>query len=227
MPATGMGQVVGPSNANAATATNAILMSPFSGPTGSPFDAKIISGWNYSGASLGMPIYAATPTANNADGTPSAAMSTGGLSTGIGFGGEHVVSSPFGSISGGNVVNGSFGPPSFTDDSQPGVSLPSNASATLATLIAIGGGKSTAAVNGEAPTVPYNVQPLLGFGNGASRDAGAGPAFTGFGEKMVTATATVANGAAVEAGWVNRSGQSITTGQSVFGSSTAASPAVT
>jgi hypothetical protein len=233
MPASGMGQTVGPTSANAATATNAILMSPFSGPTGSPFDAKVITGWNYSGASLGMPIYGAAPTAN-VNGLPAAAMSTGALSTGIGFGGEHVVGSPFGVMLGGNASGSAsqmdptyFGLQSFTDDSQPGISLPSNSSATLATLLAIGGGKSDATVNGYCPTNPYVAQPLLGFGNGAARDAGAGPVFTGFGEKMVTATGSVANGAAVEAGWVNRSGQTISTGQSVFGSSTTASPAVT
>jgi hypothetical protein len=67
---------------------------------------------------------------------------------------------------------------------------------------------------------------ILAFGNGASRDAGAGPAFTGFAMKTVTATATVANGAVVELGFTNRSGRSITNGQSVFGSDIAASAAV-
>ena len=98
---------------------------------------------------------------------------------------------------------------------------------TTALLTCIGGGKSTAAANGIAPTVPYVAQPLLGFGNGGSRDAGAGPAFTGFGAKTVTAVATVANGAVVETGFVNRAGISIVIGQSVFGSDVAASPAVT
>jgi hypothetical protein len=60
-------------------------------------------------------------------------------------------------------------------------------------------------------------------GNVGSRDAGAGPAYTGFSTKMVTATGAVANGAAVEAGFTNRSGVALVTGQSVFGSSTAAS----
>jgi hypothetical protein len=66
---------------------------------------------------------------------------------------------------------------------------------------------------------------MAGFGNGGSRDAGAGPAFTGFGAKMVTATAIVANGAAIEAGYVNRSGVSMAIGQSAFGSSTTANAA--
>jgi len=38
----------------------------------------------------------------------------------------------------------------------------------------------------------------------------------------VTATGAVAIGAAVEAGWVNRAPRALVTGESVFGSSTAA-----
>jgi len=97
-------------------------------------------------------------------------------------------------------------------------------------LMYMGGGRSVTAsgVNtaGVAGTSPYTA----GFwpvaaGNGGSRDGGAGPAFTGFTHKMVTATAGVANGAAVEAGFVNRTGAAMVSGQSTFGSSTTAQAA--
>ena len=241
MPAINMASAGG-SQANVSAMTAAgVIADPFSGPVGSVNDARVITGWNYSGASLGMPIKALASVANNADGTVSSAYSTGALSTGIGFGTHHVVSSPFGSIAGGNVVNGSFGPPSFTDDYQPGISLPSGASILNtvptppaqtpygAVLLAIGGGNSNATANGIAVTNPYTLQPILAFGLGGARDAGAGPIFTGFGTKMVTATGAVlwtAPGVAIEAGWINRTGYDMTTGQSAFGSATAASPIV-
>lgn len=223
MPANGMSQTPGVSNANSATA-KAVLQSPFSGPTGSPFAAKEYP-----------PSSNTTPQLNASD------TSVGALSTGIGFG--------MGTATVINIANGEGTAPvaidnrGFTDDYQPGLSLPSGASigntapvAPLQTpygavLTAIGGGASGPAVNGIAPTTPYVAQPLLGFGNGASRDAGAGPAFTGFGEKMVTAAGAVAVGAAIEAGWVNRTypagGPGMVATESAFGSSTTASPAVT
>lgn len=197
MPALNMGSPSTPA-ANPSTGVF-VIMNPFSGPKGSPFDAKQIDPTSQ--------LLVAAP--NN--------FSTGALNTGIGFGSPPII---------GPTAPQSIRDAGFNDDYTPGVTLPSGGDATLSILTAIGGGKSTANVNGSAPTVPYNAQPILAFGNGGSRDAGAGPAFTGFGVKTVTATATVANGAAVEAGFLNRSGVSITTGQSVFGSSTAASPAV-
>ena len=87
----------------------------------------------------------------------------------------------------------------------------------------IGGGRSDAAGAPNPYTAGFGIG---GAGQGGSRDGGAGPAFTGFLNKTVTAVATVANGAVVETGWVNRSGVSITSGQSVFGSAVAASAAV-
>lgn len=57
------------------------------------------------------------------------------------------------------------------------------------------------------------------FGNGGSRDNGAGSIFP---LKMVTASGAVANGAAIETGWVNRTGAAMASGQSAHGSSTAA-----
>ena len=176
-----------------------VIMNPFSGPKGSPFDAKQID-----------------PTSKLLVAAPNN-FSTGALNTGIGFGSPPII---------GPTAPASIKAAGFNDDYTPGVTLPGGTAATDARLTCIGGGKSTATVNGIAPTVPYNAQPLLGFGNGGSRDAGAGPAFTGYSLKTVTATATIANGAAVEAGFLNRSGVSITTGQSVFGSNPAASAAV-
>jgi hypothetical protein len=161
-----------------------------------------------------MPTYANDPTNT----------STGALSTGIGFG------------MGTETVIGATAPQSikdkgFSDSYEPGITLPDGTAATTAILTAIGGGKCTATADGIAPVVPYVAQPLLGFGNGGSRDAGAGPAFTGFGEKMVTAAGAVAVGAAIEAGWINRTrpvgGAGMVAGESAFGSSTTASPAVT
>lgn len=182
------------------SAGKAVLFDLFSGPKGSPFDVRKIS---YSGQ---------TPTYTNdaANQTPS----TGALNTGIGFGSPPVI---------GLTAPASIKAAGFTDDYIPGASLPSGALANNSRLMAIGGGRSDA--NGVAN--PYTAGFGIGMaGNGGSRDAGAGPAFTGFFTKMVTAAGAVANGAAVETGFTNRSGVALVTGQSVFGSSTAASAAV-
>lgn len=141
--------------------------------------------------------------------------STGALQTGIGFGAQ-------------NAVIGAPISRNFTDDYTPGVTKPDGTAATDSTLMYIGGGKSNPAVKGVSTPVPYTAGFGIGTaGQGGSRDAGAGPAFTGFLEKLVTATADVANGAAVETGFVNRSGVTIKNTQSTFGSSAAASAAPT
>jgi hypothetical protein len=92
-----------------------------------------------------------------------------------------------------------------------------------------GGGRtvaSTALKGVPFPPNPYTAGFGIGAaGNGGSRDAGAGPAFTGFPAKMVTATGAVATGAAIEAGFLNRTGVALVTGQSAFGSSNTASAA--
>lgn len=187
MPARNMaGPIATPSNPSAG---KTVLMNPFSGPKGSPFDRD--------------------QTGNH---------STGALNTGIGFGANFIV---------GPTAPQSIKDRGFSDDYIPGVSLPSGVLATDAKLTCIGGGKSTACVNGIAPTVPYAVQPLLAFGEGGSRDAGAGPAYTGFAIKMVTATGTVAEDAAIEAGFLNRNTSAMVSGQSAFGNSNTASAAVT
>jgi len=216
-------------NVDSAAAGAGVNYSPFSGPTNSPFDARTITGWPAStNTTAGVPTYAN----NTAD------RSTGALSTGIGFGTTPIINP---------TAPASIKAAGFTDDYVPGQTLPagtliptSPAAQTPpylpgqngtdiggAVLTCIGGGKSTANVDGIAPTVPYAAQPILNMGNGGSRDAGAGAVKTGFAEKMVTATATVAVGDPVETGFVNRSNRSVVAGESVFGSATAASPAVT
>jgi hypothetical protein len=122
----------------------------------------------------------------------------------------------------------------YDDDEAPGLVMPDGTAAVDSRLINIGGGKAVATPvkagdysNTVSTPVPYVAQPLLAFGNAGSRDAGAGPIFTGFGMKMVTAAGAVATGAAIEAGFVNRSGIAMVTGDSQFGSNTVATAAVT
>lgn len=171
------------------TQGGAVIMDPLSGPKGTPFDARVIASWLD-----GSPVYAADPLN----------ISTGGLSTGIGFGSPPI-----------------FGPaaiaPNFTDDYVPGTDNPSGVNQFADSRgVYIGGGRSEPDGTPD-PYLPTDVG-LCMAGNGGSRDAGT----SGFPVKTVTASGTVANGAAVETGFVNRSGVSITVGQSVFGSATAA-----
>lgn len=184
-----------------------VLMSPFSGPRGSPFDAKRA---NYSDP-MDMDRVAAETN-----------LSTGALSTGIGFGMNNF--DGFQNNQPGRVLPD----PNFTDDYTPGVTMPAGTVAVDARLTAIGGGKVVVTGNSQEiyTVTPYNDQPLLGFGGGGARDAGAGPAFTGFATKAVTATGAVAVGAAVEAGFLNRTSFALNAGKTVFGSANAASPVV-
>lgn len=213
-------QVVGPTPAGNPSNGKFVMMSPFSGPKGSPFDARTIS---YVGGSY-TPTYTADPLN----------LSTGGLSTGIGYNATPVFSALPGLT---NPL--SLRAQSFDDDYTPGQTFPDGVTqATDSRFVAIGGGRNVlvagTGANGngtpasEVVSVPsmYNLQPLLGFGGGSSRDAGAGPAFTGFPVKMVTAIGAVADGAAIEAGFTNRSGVAMIAGQSAHGSSTTASAAV-
>jgi len=175
------------------------MMDPLSGPKGSPFGGRTLA-FDVDG----HPEYTADPTN----------LSTGALQTGIGFGSPPII---------GPTAPASIQAAGFSDDYVPGVTKPGLVAATDSTLVYIGGGRSD--VNGLPNPYDELAVGLAMAGNGGSRDAGAGPAFTGFPVKTVTATGTVANGAAVETGFVNRSGVSITTGQSVFGSATAANAA--
>lgn len=212
MPALNMASPAVPA-ANPSTGRQ-VIMSPFSGPKGSPFDAVRIN-----------------PTTFVRDKDPNN-FSTGALSTGIGIG-----------LNTGPVINvststdpftapGAIKRAGFTDDATPGVTMPGNTVAPDARLLAIGGGRNVITGGGNtglgiSTPSPYAAQPLLAFGNGGSRDAGAGPAFTGFGMKMVTAAGAVADGAAIEAGFTNRTGRAMVATDSAFGSNTTASPAVT
>jgi len=184
-----------------------VMMSPFSGPKGSPFDKD---------------------QAGN--------FSTGALSTGIGFGANKVTNVSTGTVFATPVQ--AIKNAGFTDDYTPGVSLPAvtvafpTGLAPDARLTAIGGGRNVITGGGAtglgiSTPSPYAVQPLLGWGNGASRDGGAGPAFTGFATKMVTAAGAVAIGAVIETGFTNRSDQVMVLNDSAFGSATAASAAIT
>lgn len=207
--------------------------SPFSGPAGSPFDAKMYPPGIY------MPV-PADRVANPDD------HSTGALSTGIGFSCADNGWAGGASLGLGRTgFNQVFVPTSpltdglFSDDYTPGISKPDITNALTAELTAIGGGKSVATPvkpgdysNTDAVTTPYAAQPLLNMGYGGSRDAGAGPAFTGFAMKSVTSTNVTALGAAIEPGWINRtapsgSGLELGNNKHAFGSSNVASPAVT
>lgn len=232
MPATGMAQnqtLAGdPIYTDAAAVTaRFVLMDPLSGPSGSP-----LNGNNSIGGNMTYP------------------SATGGLSNCIGFGARNAQNS--GSLTKGlpSIPPGALSPNTSTaaanaagcdyiDDLLIGVRpawAPAGATGDPAKpvradseMVYIGGGRSNIAgglPGGLSVNAPYTQGTnVAGFGNGGSRDAGAGPAFTSFAAKIVTATATVANGAVVETGFANRSGGSITNGQSTFGSATAATVA--
>lgn len=196
MPAALPGSTLAENLANP-SAGRAVMFDPLSGPAGSPFDNDVQI---------------------DAEGikTASGNASTGALSTGIGFGSPPVIA-PASLFADGDTAG------NFTDNYSPGLDLPSGTDATDSTLVYIGGGRCDAAAgDGIAPVNPYDetAVALCMAGNGGNRDGGSASPYTGFPVKTVTATGTVANGAAVETGFVNRSGQSITSGQSVFGSST-------
>lgn len=197
-----------------------VNMDPVSGPKGSPLDAKVITGWTAvapSGAG-GMPTTAANTTESG--------LSTGALSTGIGFGlGVDVPGGLDGVLVTANDLDVTG---NFSTQCIPGTTLPSNAAATDARLLYIGGGKSDAL----GVATPRAVSQLCGAGGGASRDAGGG---AGFGEKLVVATGSVAYGAAIVAGFINRmnqvndftgeaAGLALATAQAQFGSAAVAAP---
>jgi hypothetical protein len=194
---------------------NAVIFDPLSGPKGSPFDGDtqtdIITGTV----------------------TPRGGCSTGALSTGIGITSEVLIRTP---NLGPQSIPGVTAPNQiwrggFEDNLTPG-EVPTYSAGGPPPVVAssainsakmyIGGGRSDANVNGAAAPNPYtDGVAICGAGNGGARDGGAGPAYTGFPLKMVTATGTVANGAAIETGFNNRTGASMVTGQSTFGSATA------
>lgn len=154
-----------------------------------------------------------SPFDNDQDGN----FSTGALNTGIGL-------SP-------TTIYTTVTDAGVKDNYTPGITLPNNNAASTATLIAIGGGHSDATDDGIADTTPYDEQPLLAFGNGIERDAGsAGTPYVGHAVKLVTVpalSAPIADGAAIEANFLNVTGVTMTAGQSAFGSATADSPPIT
>lgn len=178
---------------------NFVLFDLLSGPKGSPKDRDVDVPY------LGNPGGTGFAASGNA--------STGGLSTGIGFGSPPII---------GLTAPASIVAAGFNDDYTPGITKPDGTASANSSIMYIGGGKSDA--NGVS--TPYTAGwGIGGAGQGGSRDAGAGPAYTGFVTKMVTATGAVATGAAVETGYSNRSGSALVTGQSVFGSFGTASAA--
>lgn len=223
MPASLPGETLANNQGNPALG-DSVQFDLLSGPKGSPFDAKKIDyttgsppGWD---AATRLPITVNDPLN----------LSTGPLSTGIGM---NTMTGPIGL-----TAPASIKAAGFTDDYTPGVTKPDGIAATASMLMYIGGGKTSivagTGANGNGYPASWRVSVpapyVAGFGignagNGGSRDAGAGPAFTGFVKKMVTATAPIANGVAIEAGFINRTGGNMAIGQSAFGSSTAASAA--
>lgn len=151
--------------------------------------------------------------------------STGALCTGIGFGPKNII---------GLTAPASIIAAGFNDDQVPGTREPNygTQNTVLSRYLYIGGGRMiTNPTVADRPSVPFTpseytagVQ-LFAAGLNAARDGGAGPIFTGFAMKMVTAAAAVAIDAVVETGFVNRTGVALVTGQSVHGIASAASAA--
>ena len=192
MPASLPGATLAQNQANPSQG-RAVTMDPLSGPKGSPLDRD---------------------QAGN--------CSTGGLSTGIGFGPSNFI---------GPTAPASIVAAGFIDDQIPGTREPQYGAqnAFLSRFMYIGGGRMIANTDPvtkfSVPYVPseYTAGIAIGAaGNGGTRDGGAGPAFTAFPLKMTTAAAGVAAGAVIETGFVNRSGVAMTTGQSAHGVGSAA-----
>lgn len=194
-----------------------VIMNPFTGQKSALFDFDTVK------FDITSSTYGTTTAKSSKELT--AQTSTGGAVTGIGFGGGHVIGQAFPS-SNPIAVEG------FNDNYVPGVTMPDGTTAaTTSVLMAIGGGRSTPMNNSGTSGAnqidvsnPYTIAPIVGFGNSGSRDGGT--AGRGFALKTVTATGTVANGSAVETGFNNRSGVSVTTGQSVFGQNTTQTAAI-
>jgi hypothetical protein len=174
-----------------------VIFDPLSGPKGSPLDR---GGSSYS--------------------------STGALQTGIGYSALPVIAIQPGDVPA--TAPGAISRAGFTDNQIPGETTPQKGTINTinSNFMYIGGGRQVTGaggvnIAGAAGTSPYTAGvAICGAGNAGVRDGGAGPAFTGFPIKMVTATGTVANGAAIEAGFNNRSGVSLTINQSANGVST-------
>jgi hypothetical protein len=177
-----------------------VLLDPASGPKGSLFDARSITGWTFNGVTAnGMPTYGAAVGPQN--------LSTGALSTGIGFGLGTGPQGLEGVVGTGTTPVDRDITGNFSSQYIPGTSLPSLAAAADARLLYIGGGKSD--VSGVA--TPRAVSQLCAAGGGrylpsavagSSRDGGTNQ---GFGAKLVIAAADVAFAGVIVTGFVNRS----------------------
>jgi hypothetical protein len=203
-----------------------VLFDPASGPKGSLFDAKVITSWNYA---TGMPVLGAA--------SGEAWLSTGGLSTGIGFGlSAKTPTGITGVVGTGTTPVDLDDTGNFSSQYIPGTSLPSLAAAADARLLYIGGGKSDAL----GVSTPRAVSQLCEGGGGtyigpvagASRDGGTNQ---GFGMKLVIAGSDITFGSAIQTGFVNRMayenditgeqvGLTLKSGQAQFGSATTAAP---
>jgi hypothetical protein len=148
-------------------------MDPFSGPKGSPLDAKVYP----------SNIYQPVPADRVADPNN---VSTGALATGIGFGLSVGVSGQIdgaAGISPQNVrVPGVERTANFGQGYQPGLTDTAGVAATDARFVAIGGGRSTITAGtgtdwskGISNPNPFTPVPIMAFGMGGSRDGGAGP----------------------------------------------------
>lgn len=181
---------------------------------------------NTANPSVGMPVMfdlLSGPKGSPKDVDMTGNASTGALSTGIGMGPNMDI---FG-----------FNPGPFNGNSSnlmlnyiPGVTKPDGTASADSTIMYIGGGRCNAVSNGTATVSPYTAGFGIGMaGNGGARDGGAGPAFTGFTGKVVTATADVASGANIVTGppaFANISGVTLKNGFSQIGVTTTASAAV-
>ena len=154
--------------------------------------------------------------------------STGALSTGIGMGLNVVINASANLSTGNNNSTANIKAAGFYANEIPGATLPSGVNAASSRLMYIGGGRMTSQTGLKG--VPFQPTPYItgfgigGAGNGASRDAGAGPAFTSFSLNMISiSAASIANGVVISAPWVNRSGVTIPQFWSVFGSNNTAS----
>lgn len=208
MPAGLPGETVTVNTTGNPSAGRFITMDPLSGPKGSPFDARKPSGGAF-----------VNDTAN---------ASTGGLNRGIGMSANPTINITPGDNP--QTAPGAIKRAGYDDDYIPGAK-PASFTPTTAqgNMNYIGGGRSIITAGfppaGVAGCNPYTAGTLIcGAGNAAVRDGTTSG--RGFTMKMVTTTASTANGVAIEAGFENRTGVTLPVANlSAFGRSTAESVA--
>ena len=124
--------------------------------------------------------------------------STGALSTGIGFGATADCD-----ISATSDEN-------FVSNYVPGVTMPDGTQAPDARLVAIGGGRTDA----HGVNDPWSVAAIGNFGGGGERDGGDGTVYAGV---TVVADGTVPDGDDIKPNIANRSGRTLSAGESTLG----------